>query len=181
MEKRLEKVEGQVQNLDQKFYTWVERQDDKRKDFENGIYQRLDKVVEEMRKYIQNNSVSATEIKTMREVIATLQNTTKYHEKSINTFEVYLKNILDELHNVNLGVMKQDINNVHQKLREHDQIISNHQSDFFEFKKEVRKDIQEIKSTVGKYAIKAWIWLISIVATGFITWLITHLITNGGA
>ena len=189
LEKRVCSIEEEIKSFNERWFAWVQNHEEKRKQFEDSMYNRLQEVIKEIQKYNEYNMVHVEQIKNLQKEDTILKESCKQHEKIITQSEIYLKGILEELKTVNLSVMKKDIDALHNKTRDQEKEIKEfkkqHEEELQEFREEVRntvteikKDIEIIKNTAGKIALKLWIWVISIIGTATITGIISYFISR---
>ena len=184
-EERLTKVEAHIADIQDTWKEWSEKQETSRKKSNEDLTNTINQLSEKVSKYIDLNLGQQERIKSIKEEQDILRQLVMVHEKSVSTFDVYLKSILENLKEVNLSEMKSNINQLFTHFREISvdiKTVSTEKKEQVQFcshrMKEIEQDVDTLEKTAGKIAIKAWLWIGSIVITAITSGVIAHFITT---
>lgn len=188
-EERLATLESQISDMRGTWDKWISTHDVNLRSTDHELYRTIENLTDKLSAFVDSNVVQQERLRVLESEQAQLKATVKKNELGVHSLEIYSKSILDELQTVNLSAIKQDINVLHTKQRKgetevkevdkkYSQELSKFKTEVFDYLKQLDRTVQAMKTAAGKYAIRAWIWVLSIVfsaaATGLIGYFIAH-------
>lgn len=164
---RMERMEDENSNIKEE-----------REKFQDKVDDKLNQIMAEVKSYSELNSSLITKTNQLEKVVDKISNLVMSHEKSISKVVVYLKEIHADMKKYPLAELNKDVDAAHDKIREHDRVLTNLHSEMREGFDKVTTKIDEIGSRAGNKALKAWQAFAGILGTALVTWFVTNLLSG---